>query len=308
MVGWTRPLKSIYPSDFPYRAHFIQVGGYRLAYLDEGVADQTILMVHGNPVSGYVYARLMQYFLPRYRCVVPDLLGFGLSEKPVDEADYSLTKHIDLMEQFVAALNLENVIIIGHDWGGPIGFGAAVRQKERYSHLVILNTLTEAPMKIMPIYKLPFHFFLRARRPFSYLVRQRNLFQKMGVAVMAEADQQVYFRANHSPETRAAIAAFPRMIPYKEAHPNCGLLRGILNELVQWDIPALVLFSDHDSVFSAAQGKRFAARLKQARFKEIKGPKHFLQYQAAERVAAEMADFLEMKDGNGTKNRTVSSG
>lgn len=308
MVGWTRPLKTIYPSDFPYRPNFIQVGGYQLAYLDEGVGDQTILMVHGNPVSGYVYVRLMRYFLPEYRCVVPDLLGFGLSDKPADEADYSLAKHIDLMQMFVAGLNLENVIIVGHDWGGPIGFGAAVRQKERFSHLVILNTLTEAPMKIMPVYKLPFHFFLRARRLFTYLVRERNMFQKMGVAVMDEKDRQVFFRANHSSETRAAIAAFPRMIPYHVEHPNFDLLNEILNELIQWDIPALVLFSDHDSVFSAAQGKRFAAKLKQAQFKEIRGPKHFLQYQAADRMAAEMTAFLEMKDGNGTTNGNVSIG
>ena len=116
---------------------------------------------------------------------------------------------------------------------------------------------------------------------------------------MSETDQNVYFRANHSPETRAGIAAFPRMIPYNENHPNFPFVKHILAEIVDWDIPALVLFSDQDSVFSMEQGRRFAQKMKQAQFKAIKGPKHFLQYQAAGRVASEMMAFLDVENGIG---------
>lgn len=183
--------------------------------------------------------------------------------------------------------------MVGHDWGGPIGFGAAVREPARYTHLVILNTLTEAPMRIRPVYWLPFHFFLRAGWLFDYLVRQHNLFQKLGVKVMDKGDQQVFLGANHSPETRAGIAAFPRMIPTRMAHPNYPLLRDILQALTTWDIPALVMFSDHDSVFTAVQGQQFAQRLKQGRFELIAGPKHFLQYQAPDPIGQAILAFLE---------------
>lgn len=293
MVQGASSAPPIYPPDFPYQPHFIHIGGQRIAYLDEGQGSQTILMLHGNPVSGYVYVPLMRQLLPAYRCVVPDLLGFGMSDKPASEAAYSLSGHIETMAHFVRQLNLTDVAIIGHDWGGPIGFGAALREKGRYSHLVALNTLTEAPMKIMPIYRIPFYILLPMRRLFSYLVREKGLFQRLGVAVMAPQDRAVYARANHDWRTRAGIAAFPRMIPHNKQHANYPILRDILQQLQRWEIPALVLFSDQDSVFSAEQGQRFARRLVNARFQLIDGPKHFLQYEQPERVGCHIRAFLE---------------
>lgn len=283
---------AIYPADFPLKPGFAAISGYRIAYFDTGQGEKTILMVHGNPVSAYVYARLMRRLSPHYRCVAPDLLGFGLSDKPPHESDYSLSKHIEMMAEFVRTLDLRNVVLVGHDWGGPIGFGAAVQEKERYSHLVVLNTMTEAPMKIRPVYWLPFHLLLPMKSLYDYLVKERNLFQKFGVAIMDPADQAVYFRANHNAATRAGIAAFPRMIPYRRQHPNYPLLGDILAELEAWQIPALVLFSDGDSVFSAEQGERFAARLKNAQFRLISGARHFLQYERPDEIALAISDFL----------------
>lgn len=285
-------LDSIYPSDFPFQPRFVEIDGLRVAYFDEG-RGKTIFMVHGNPVAGYVYARLMALLVADYRCVVVDLPGFGMSDKPAQESAYSLAWYIDIIKNFVRMLDLQDVVIVGHDWGGPIGFATAVSDPHRYSHLIILNTMTEAPMKIMPIYWLPFHLLLRMRRLFSYLVKECNLFQKMGVAIMELADQEVYFRANHNAATRAAIAAFPRLIPYNSSHPNYPILKQTLTQLESWDIPALVLFSDHDSVFTAAQGQRFARRLVNGRFCLIPGPKHFLQYERPDELNVLIRDFLQ---------------
>jgi haloalkane dehalogenase len=271
---------------------FTTVSGHQIAYLDSGRGRQTLLMLHGNPVSAHVYRRLMANLRPDYRCVAPDLLGFGLSDKPPRETDYSLPRHTEIVAEFVRALDLRNVALVAHDWGGPIGLGAALEDKKRYTHLVLLNTLTEAPMKIRPRYWLPFHVLLRLKRLADYLVKERNLFQKMGVASMDEADQAVYLQANHSAATRAGIAAFPRMIPYHRKHPNYPLLRDILSRVEAWDIPALVLFSDQGSVFSAGQGRRLAKRMKNAQFGLVAGARHFLQYEQASEVAAAIDDFL----------------
>ena len=286
---------SIYDSPFPYRPRFIEIASHRLAYFDEGTGPKTILMVHGNPVSGYVYAPLMRRLLPGYRCIVPDLLGFGMSDKPADEEAYSLSGHITLMAEFIERLDLHELVIIGHDWGGPIGFGAAVQKPDRCTKLIVLNTMTEAPVKILPHYWLPFHILLRTRRLFSYLVRDRNLFQRMGVAIMDPRDQAVYARANHDWATRAGIASFPHMIPNNPNHPNYPILKEILSKLESWDIPALVLFSNHDSVFTAEQGERFAKRMVNGRFKLIDGPKHFLQYEQPDLISRLIRDFLEEK-------------
>jgi haloalkane dehalogenase len=284
---------SIYGPDFPYRPKFIDIGSRRIAYFDEGKGSKTILMVHGNPVSGYVYVPLMRLLLPDYRCIVPDLMGFGMSDKPPDEDAYSLSGHIAMTAEFINRLDLHDLIIIGHDWGGPIGFGAAVQEPERYTHLIVLNTMTQAPMKILPHYWLPFHILLRTRRLFSYLVRERGLFQRMGVAIMDPQDQAVYARANYDWATRAGIAAFPRMIPNSSKHPNYPILKEIVSKLESWQIPALVLFSDHDSVFTAEQGERFARRMANAHFELVAGPKHFLQYEQPDRIGRLIRDFVE---------------
>lgn len=273
------------------------IAGQRVAYLDVGSGDRTLLMVHGNPVSGYVFRRLIDRLAGRYRCVAPDLAGFGSSGKPADEAAYSLPMHISHVAGLVRVLDLQNVVLVVHDWGGPIGLSAALQERERYSHLVILNTLTTPIMRIAPVYWLPFMFFLRSGDVFSWLVRQLNFFQRLGVAIMMVEDRRVFLSANNTPDARAGIAAFPKLIPYRADHPTVSLLRSILERLHEWDIPVLVMFSDRDSVFSVEEGKLLAARLADARFKEIKGVKHFLQYQAPDEVAAAINDFLDLRRG-----------
>lgn len=271
----------------------VEVLGHRIAYRDDGTGEQTLLLVHGNPVSSHVFARLVDRLPDRYRCVAPDLLGFGQSEKPPDEAAYTLPKHIRIVAELVRELDLRDVVLVGHDWGGPIGVGAALDDEDRYAGLVLLNTLTEAPMRIRPRYKLPFHAFLRLDRLADYVVKERNLFQRVIVGSMDESDKAVYLRANDSPETRAGIAAFPRMIPHDRDHPNYPLLRDIMADLEEWDVPALVLFSDRDSVFSAEQGERLAERMADARFGVVEGAKHYLQYERPDEVAAAIEEFIQ---------------
>lgn len=271
---------------------FVEASGHQIGYLDSGAGEQTLLLVHGNPVSSHVYVPLIDRLPDRYRCVAPDLLGFGVSDKPADETAYTLTRHISIITELVRTLDLRDITLVAHDWGGPIGLGAALGDKRRYTHLVLLNTLTDAPMSIPIRYRVPFHVLLRVDRLADYLVKERNLFQKIAVSDMDKSDQGVYFRANDSPATRAGIAAFPRMIPHNREHPNYSRLRTLLTELKSWDIPALVLFSDGDNIFSVEEGKQLTKRIQNARFELVAGAGHFLQYERPDNVASAIDDFL----------------
>lgn len=271
---------------------YVEVGGHRIAYLDVGEGSQTLLMVHGNPVSSHVYARVIDRLSASFRCVAPDLLGFGQSDKPAAESAYTLPRHIRIVREFVRTLDLRDLVLVVHDWGGPIGVGAALSERRRYTRLVILNTLTEAPMKIPRRYWVPFHVLLRMRRLAEYLVKDLNLFQKIAVSDMAKSDQNVYFQANDSPAARAGIAAFPTMIPYNRAHPNYPLLQSILTDLETWDLPALVLFSDQDNIFSADQGEELAVQMQNATFQLIDGAGHYLQYEQPKTTARAIDTFL----------------
>ena len=105
---------------YPFQSHFLQLGAHNLHYVDEG-SGKPILMLHGNPTWSFYYRNLIQTFSPKFRCVVPDHMGCGLSDKP-QNYEYNLEAHIQNTYKLIRFLDLENIILIVHDWGGAIGF------------------------------------------------------------------------------------------------------------------------------------------------------------------------------------------
>jgi len=110
-----------------------------MSYLDEGQGDTAVVMVHGNPTWSFYYRHLVLALRGRVRCIVPDHLGCGLSDKPQD-FNYTLGEHIANLRALLDDLNLKTIHLIVHDWGGPIGLGATLRRPEQLGRVVILNT------------------------------------------------------------------------------------------------------------------------------------------------------------------------
>jgi len=130
-------LRTLYP--FQPR-QFTTPKGARLSYLDEGPrADEAVLMLHGNPTWSFFYRDVVRSLSPNLRCLVPDHIGMGLSEKP-QNYDYRLASRIADVEALVASLGLKRIHLVVHDWGGAIGFGFATRHPEAIGRIVILNT------------------------------------------------------------------------------------------------------------------------------------------------------------------------
>lgn len=130
-------LRAIYPFEPKY---FTTSKGARMSFLDEGPrGDEAVLMLHGNPTWSFFYRDVVRTLAPNLRCVVPDHIGMGLSEKPEDY-DYSLATRMADVEALVASLGLKKVHLIVHDWGGAIGCGFATRHPELIGRMVILNT------------------------------------------------------------------------------------------------------------------------------------------------------------------------
>ncbi|MFL4470063.1 alpha/beta fold hydrolase [Tateyamaria armeniaca] len=120
-------------SEYPFASHYIQTPMGRMHYLDEGAENErsTVLAVHGNPTWSFLYRALVKGLSAERRIVVPDHIGFGLSEKPDDEAAYTLKAHIDHLEALVLHLDLTDITLVMQDWGGPIGLGVAARHPGR---------------------------------------------------------------------------------------------------------------------------------------------------------------------------------
>ena len=104
---------------YPFKENYVQIDGVRLHYVDEG-SGPAILMVHGEPTWSYLYRKMIPPLVKGgYRCIAPDLMGFGLSDKPEAESEYTLKRHVALITGLVEKLELKDITIVGQDWGGP---------------------------------------------------------------------------------------------------------------------------------------------------------------------------------------------
>ena len=280
--------------EFPFKENYVEVDGVRLHYVDEG-AGPPILMFHGQPTWSYLYRKMIPPLVAAgYRCVAPDLMGFGLSDKPTDESEYTLPRHVELMTDLIEKLKLEGAIIVGQDWGGPIGLRYAIDHQENVRALVILNTL----VNIIPI-PLFFSLMFRSGGFSSFLSRRLDLFRMLsfgsGLMFKRPRDKRVkeqYKMPHKKAAHRAGIAAFPKMIPTNEAHPNAQYISDIERTLREWDLPVLVMFSDKDIGFSVEEGRRIADMVPNGRFQVVKNAGHYLQEDAGEEIAERIVTFL----------------
>lgn len=167
------------PDLYPFASHFMTIKGHRYHYIDEG-EGHPIVMVHGNPTWSFYYRNLIKALRNRYRCIAPDHIGMGFSDKPSDEFyPYTSFRRLRDLETFVDKLGLKRFTLVAHDWGGIIGTCYASLHPERIAGMVMLNTAGF----IWPVNKrLPFALFM-ARFPFfsMFFLRGLNAFGRGAV-------------------------------------------------------------------------------------------------------------------------------
>ena len=130
-------------SDFPFESRYLNVRGSKIHYIDEGQGDP-ILFLHGNPTSSYLWRNIIPHLTDHARCIAPDLIGMGKSDKP--KLDYRFFTHYSYIEAFIEQLGLENVTLVIHDWGSGIGFHYAHLHEQNVKGIAfmeaIINTIT----------------------------------------------------------------------------------------------------------------------------------------------------------------------
>jgi haloalkane dehalogenase len=126
---------------FPWAPHYLEWRGLRVHYLDEGTGPRTLLCLHGEPTWSYLYRRMIPSFLAAgYRVIAPDFIGFGRSDKPVEEETYSFEFHRSMLLFFMETLNLSGVTLVVQDWGGLLGLTVPMEMPERFQRLLVMNT------------------------------------------------------------------------------------------------------------------------------------------------------------------------
>jgi len=241
---------------YPFSSHYLETRGLRLHYLDEGPADgPPVLMLHGNPTWSFYYRNLVQALRGEYRCIVPDHIGCGLSDKPGDEAyDYRLESRVRDLGALVDSLDLRQPLtLVVHDWGGMIGFAWAVRHPERVARLVILNT---AAFPLPPAKKMPWALSLvRDTKLGAFLVQRFNAFSGIAARVgfkkpVTDEVRQAYTLPYDTPEHRIATLRFVQDIPLQPGDPSYPILSNTAKRLhLLQDKPCLIAWGEKDFVF-----------------------------------------------------------
>lgn len=284
---------------YPFQSHYAQVNGRRVHYVDEGAGDSVVLL-HGNPTWSFLYRDFIPRLSQRYRVIAPDYVGFGLSEKPADEAAYSLESHIATLVALLDGLRVDNVTLVMQDWGGPIGLGYALRRPERMRALVIMNTwaFTDASR----FHRGPYPWRLLHAPVFGQLLlRRRNLMVEANLLMgtfhrerIAGAVLEAYRLPFPDYGSRTGVLAFPRSIPLKPGDAAYDAIARIERSLPGLRLPAAVIWGEQDIVFPVEFAHKFCELLPLAEGPHlIHDGGHFLQEDAPDEITDEIQSFLE---------------
>lgn len=282
--------------EYPYQPHTMASSrGARLSYVDEGGrGTEAVLMLHGNPTWSYYYRHLVRALMPKLRCIVPDHIGMGASEKP-ETYDYTLNRRIADVETLVASLGLKRVHLVVHDWGGAIGFGFAARHPELIGRIVILNTAAFAAQRI------PFRIALCKLPGLGpLLVRGANGFagpatwMAMHRRPLRADEKRGYLWPYDSWANRVAVSAFVRDIPLKSSHPSWNTLQEVERGLAQFrDRPVLIVWGGRDFCFNDHFLQRWRELMPQADLTRIADAGHYVLDDAREDVIPRVTAFFQ---------------
>lgn len=281
--------------EYPFASHLLDVAdGATLHYVDEGPRDaEPLLFVHGNPTWSFYWRHAIRRFADARRCIAPDHIGCGLSDKPADYP-YRLARHIENLERLVDALGLERITLVVHDWGGPIGLGFAGRHPERVARLVITNTAAfpgPAPLRIRA-----------CRTPLLGALAVRGLNAFAGLAtIMAVEDpatmtptvKRGFLAPYSSYATRIATLRFVEDIPLSPEHPSWSTLLEVEEGLARLRAkPACLIWGEKDWCFTPAYRRGFQERLPEARVHTADRAGHYVLEDARADVLGWIATFL----------------
>jgi haloalkane dehalogenase len=273
---------------FPFRASYRDVDGLRLAHIDEGDGAPVIFM-HGEPTWSYLWRKVIPPVRDAgFRCLAPDLAGFGRSDKPTDIGFYTYDRHVALAGTLLEDLDVEGATIVVHDWGGPIGLRLAVEQPHRIDRLVILDTGLFTGHQKMTDAWIAFRDFVERTEdlPVGMLVRGACKTDP-GEEVIAAYDAPYPDAAS-----KAGARAFPLLIPQTPDAPGAPAGQRVLEALREDRRPTLMLWADSDPVLPLDVGERFAASIGREAPRTIPDASHFLQEDQGPLIGSLIADWL----------------
>ena len=298
-MGLVTPPKALYP----FSSQWLDLGGMRMHYLDEGPRDApVVLMLHGNPTWSFYYRNLVLALRRTHRCIVPDHIGCGLSDKP-DAAhyDYRLSSRIDNLDALIKHLDLQQELtLVVHDWGGMIGLGWAVRTHARLKKLVVMNTAAfplPAGKRMPPALRLVRNSALGA-----WLVLRCNAFAGMAARIgfkkpVSSQVRAAYTSPYDTPANRIATLRFVQDIPLDKNDPGFDILLNTAEHLGQFSkVPCLIAWGARDFVFDDTFLRKWQELYPDAEVHRFAECGHYILEDGGPGLIETIKAFIEIKD------------
>lgn len=280
--------------DFAFEPHYLEIEAeedrLRIHYLDEGPRDgEPVLMLHGEPSWAFLYRFMVPPCAERFRVLVPDLIGFGRSDKPARISDYSYASHLAWLTAWFEELDLTGVTLVAQDWGSLLGLRMVAAMPERFARVVIGNGFLPTGTPKAPPAFVIWKLFARWSPwfPISRIVNAGS-FRKLSAA-----ERRAYDAPFPSAAFKAGARAFPRLVPTRPEDPEAAANREAWKVLSTWQKPFLTTFSNGDPIMRG--GDRYF-------HKSVPGTRglehqtlvggHFLQEDSGPQFAAAICDLI----------------
>jgi len=280
-------------TDFPYTPKYAEIGGLRIAYIDEGPRDAApVLLMHGEPTWSYLYRKMIPVLVAAgHRVIAPDLVGFGRSDKPTAKKDYSYANHVAWMVAWMQTVDLKNATLFCQDWGSLIGLRLVTHSPERFERVVLANGgLPTGTQGVTPKAFRLWRAFARFSPwfPIGKIVNS-------GCAIKLSAREIAAYDAPF-PNSQYEVAArlFPTFVPTTTTDPERAANEEAWEILKQWKKPFLTLFSSRDPVTRG--GEKIFQKLVPGAVGQphttTRGAGHFLQEDKGVELAKQISAFI----------------
>jgi haloalkane dehalogenase len=274
--------------DFGYEPAYRQVGALRLGHVDVGEGPP-VLLIHGSPTWSFIWRKVIPLIVEAgYRCIAPDHAGYGRSDKPLDPAWYSAERHVAMTGSIIDALDLRDVTIVVHDWGGPIGLSLALTRPERISRIVILDTAIDPRETWMSETWVRLRDFIRETEDLPV----RELLQTIVLRELEEDVVRGYEAPFPTPESSAALWGMMSSVPPADDAAAIRAADGFYDALRRDTRPMLSLWGAADPFLTLASGQRLMSRIGRQIDHVVEDAGHALQEDQGELVGRLIADWL----------------
>lgn len=283
-------------ADFPFKSNYVEVHGSKLHYIDEGKGD-TILFLHGNPTSSYLWRNIIPYVTPYGRAIAMDLIGMGKSDKP--DIEYRFFDHVKYVEGFIEKMGIKNITMVVHDWGAALGFYYAMRHESNVKGLAFMEAIL-MPVPTWDEFPADFRQVIRAFRTpqvgWDMIVGQNMFVEKVLpsaiIRQLTEEEMNRYREPYKDPAGRKPVWRWPNELPIAGEPADVVEAVDAYNHWLQNSVlPKLLFYGTPGAIGPAAVVAWCQQRLKNLKTVDVGKGIHYLQEDNPHLIGAELTEW-----------------